>query len=179
MHFFHSSHKHCRLHLPTSDAICLVENGPSLAPNMLISRQLTDIEAVCLKDFLHMSRWLLVGTYVGFATVGVFVAWYMYTSFFGIDLSQDGHSTVTWHQLTHWNQCSQWKGFQVLIFSWFKPTEHSHPGKIPHSDTFQLGEVIASSCLCQQEMMHSATCGNLNALQKSVKADKPTSNTER
>lgn len=58
-------------------------------------------------------RWMLVGTYVGFATVGVFVTWYMYTSFFGIDLSQDGHSTVTWYQLSHWNQCEHWKGFQV------------------------------------------------------------------
>ena len=58
-------------------------------------------------------RWLLIGTYVGFATVGAFVAWYTSTTFLGIDLSQDGHSTVTWHQLTHWNQCQQWKGFEV------------------------------------------------------------------
>jgi Ca2+-transporting ATPase len=50
---------------------------------------------------------MLVGIYVGFATAGAFVSWYMYTNFMGIDLSQDGHSTVTWHQLTHWNQCSQ------------------------------------------------------------------------
>ena len=61
----------------------------------------------------QLCRWLLIGTYVGFATVGAFVAWYMYTNFLGIDLSQDGHSTVTWYQLTHWNQCSHWKGFQV------------------------------------------------------------------
>lgn len=56
---------------------------------------------------------MLVGTYVGFATVGAFASWYMYTSFLGIDLSQDGHSTVTWNQLTHWNQCEDWAGFQV------------------------------------------------------------------
>jgi len=34
-------------------------------------------------------------------------------------LSQDGHSTVTWYQLTHYTQCSQWKGFQVSICSVF------------------------------------------------------------
>ena len=62
-----------------------------------------------------MCRWLLVGTYVGFATVGAFVSWYMYTNFMGIDLSQDGHSTVTWYQLSHWNQCQEWKGFQVIL----------------------------------------------------------------
>lgn len=56
---------------------------------------------------------MLVGTYVGCATVGAFVAWYMFESFLGIDLSQDGHSTVTWYQLTHWNQCPTWKGFTV------------------------------------------------------------------
>lgn len=68
-------------------------------------------------------RWLLVGTYVGFATVGAFASWYMYTSFMGIDLSQDGHSTVTWHQLSHWNQCSEWKGFQVGFID-HQPTFH-------------------------------------------------------
>lgn len=54
-----------------------------------------------------------VGAYVGFATVGAFVAWYLFGSFAGIDLSQDGHTTVTWHQLTHWQQCESWKGFKV------------------------------------------------------------------
>ena len=58
-------------------------------------------------------RWLLVGTYVGFATVGAFVAWYMCEHFMGLDLSADGHSTVTWYQLTHWNQCSTWSNFHV------------------------------------------------------------------
>ena len=54
-----------------------------------------------------------MGTYVGFATVGAFVAWYMCHSFLGLDLSGDGHSTVTWYQLTHWNQCSSWSNFHV------------------------------------------------------------------
>ena len=45
--------------------------------------------------------------------VGAFASWYMYDSFMGIDLSKDGHSTVTWEQLTHWHDCSSWEGFKA------------------------------------------------------------------
>lgn len=58
-------------------------------------------------------RWMLVGLYVGGATVGIFVAWYMYGSVLGIDLTADGHSLVTWQQLSNWESCSTWEGFQV------------------------------------------------------------------
>ena len=58
-------------------------------------------------------RWMVVGFYVGFATVAAFAFWYMYDNVLGIDLSQDGHSIVTWYQLTHYNQCSDWPDFQV------------------------------------------------------------------
>lgn len=58
-------------------------------------------------------RWMVVGFYVGFATVAAFAFWYMFDNVLGIDLSQDGHSTVTWYQLTHYNQCSDWGNFQV------------------------------------------------------------------
>lgn len=58
-------------------------------------------------------RWMVVGFYVGFATVAAFAFWYMYDNVLGIDLSQDGHSTVTWQQLTNYGQCSQWEKFQV------------------------------------------------------------------
>lgn len=67
-------------------------------------------------------RWMVVGFYVGFATVAAFAFWYMFDNVLGVDLSQDGHSTVTWHQLTHYTQCSQWKGFQVSICS----VNHTH-----------------------------------------------------
>lgn len=58
-------------------------------------------------------RWMIVGFYVGFATVAAFAFWYMFDNVLGIDLSQDGHSTVTWHQLTHYGQCSEWGDFKV------------------------------------------------------------------
>lgn len=56
---------------------------------------------------------MLVGLYVGAATVGIFVAWYMYGSVLGIDLAADGHTTVTWAQLSNWESCATWTGFQV------------------------------------------------------------------
>ncbi|KAF3569918.1 hypothetical protein F2Q69_00058326 [Brassica cretica] len=44
----------------------------------------------------------VIGMYVGVATVGVFIIWYTHSSFMGIDLSQDGHSLVSYSQLAHW-----------------------------------------------------------------------------
>lgn len=35
----------------------------------------------------------------------------MYDRFMGIDLSRDGHSTVTWEQLTNWQSCREWGNF--------------------------------------------------------------------
>ncbi|KAK3250133.1 calcium-transporting ATPase [Cymbomonas tetramitiformis] len=62
-------------------------------------------------------RYMIVGLYVGFATVGGFAIWYTSDSFLGIDLSQDGHSVITWHQLTHWNECASWEGVTVSPWS--------------------------------------------------------------
>ena len=58
---------------------------------------------------------MLVGCYVGFATVGIFVAWYMYPSVLGLDLSHDGHTPVTYSQLSNWEECPTWAGFQVTL----------------------------------------------------------------
>ncbi len=58
-----------------------------------------------------------MGAYVGFATVGVFCAWYMYDSVLGIDLSGDGHTTVTWQQLRGWESCASWSpAFQASTY---------------------------------------------------------------
>ena len=58
-------------------------------------------------------RYMVIGAYVGFATVGVFVVWFCCDSFLGIDLTQDGHVPVTWYQLTHWEECPRWEGFNA------------------------------------------------------------------
>lgn len=57
-----------------------------------------------------MTRYIIVGLYVGFATVGSFVTWYTHgvgsEPFLGlIDLSKDGHSSVTFHELSNWEKC--------------------------------------------------------------------------
>lgn len=105
-------------------------------------------------------RYLVIGLYVGIATVGVFIIWYTHGSFFGIDLSGDGHTLVTYSQLSDWGHCPSWKGFQVTpftagnrIFSF-----DSNP-----CDYFQTGKVkamtLSLSVLVAIEMFNS-----LNAL---------------
>merc|ERR1719421_52355 len=51
-------------------------------------------------------RYMVVGVYVGLATVGVFAAWYTRTELFGIDFSGDGHTTVSFDHLASWNGCA-------------------------------------------------------------------------
>ncbi|KAF7818553.1 calcium-transporting ATPase 4, endoplasmic reticulum-type [Senna tora] len=62
-------------------------------------------------------RYLVIGMYVGIATVGIFVIWYTHGSFLGIDLNNDGHTLVTFSQLTNWDQCSSWKNFTASPFT--------------------------------------------------------------
>ncbi|XP_004493912.1 calcium-transporting ATPase 4, endoplasmic reticulum-type-like [Cicer arietinum] len=62
-------------------------------------------------------RYLVIGIYVGLATVGVFIIWYTHDSFLGIDLSGDGHTLVTYSQLANWGQCSSWKNFTASPFT--------------------------------------------------------------
>ena len=84
-------------------------------------------------------RYLVVGLYVGAATVGIFAVWYTRTEFWGIDLSQDGHTPVTWHQLTHWGECDNWKGFPGGKFTaggeqyTFTGCNYFHAGKVKAS----------------------------------------------
>lgn len=59
------------------------------------------------EDDTLLSRWVLirytvVGTYVGAATVGIFIYWYIFAE------TGDGHTLVTWYQLSHWGECPIW-----------------------------------------------------------------------
>lgn len=55
-------------------------------------------------------RFAIIGCYVGIATVGIFVFWYTMAN------SGDGHTLVTFNQLSSWTECPNWKGFKVNNF---------------------------------------------------------------
>ncbi|XAR60524.1 Calcium-transporting ATPase [Bertholletia excelsa] len=94
-------------------------------------------------------RYLVIGLYVGMATVGVFIIWYTHDSFFGIDLSGDGHSVVTYSQLANWGQCHSWESFSVnpfragsKIFEFEDPCDYFAMGKIK-ATTLSLSVLVA------------------------------------
>ncbi len=53
---------------------------------------------------------MVIGMYVGIATVGIFVYWYTMSE------SGDGHTLVTFAQLSHWTECPTWSDFKVNNF---------------------------------------------------------------
>jgi len=66
-------------------------------------------------DEALISRWTyirfaVIGCYVGCATVGIFAFWYCMAE------SGDGHTLVSFDQLTHWTECPTWQGFKVNNF---------------------------------------------------------------
>lgn len=104
-------------------------------------------------------RYLVIGLYVGIATVGIFIIWYTHGSFLGIDLSGDGHSLVTYSQLSNWGQCSSWENFTVTpftagnsVFSFDNPCDYFQTGKVK-------AMTLSLSVLVSIEMFNS-----LNAL---------------
>lgn len=48
---------------------------------------------------------------MGLATVGIFIYWYMY-----YDWANDGHTLVTFSQLSNWSECQNWENFAVSNF---------------------------------------------------------------
>lgn len=69
-----------------------------------------------LIDAWVLFRYLVIGLYVGLATVGIFAIWYTHESFLGISLAGDGHTLISFSQLRTWDQCSSWEGFKVSPF---------------------------------------------------------------
>ncbi|OVA18235.1 Cation-transporting P-type ATPase [Macleaya cordata] len=105
-------------------------------------------------------RYLVIGLYVGIATVGVFIIWFTHSSFLGIDLSGDGHTLVTYSQLSNWGQCPSWEGFKVSNFT---AGSQVYSFDANPCDYFQTGKVkamtLSLSVLVAIEMFNS-----LNAL---------------
>ncbi|KDO73014.1 hypothetical protein CISIN_1g001751mg [Citrus sinensis] len=95
-------------------------------------------------------RYLVIGFYVGVATVGIFVIWYTHDTFLGIDLSGDGHSLVTYNQLANWGRCHSWENFTASpftagnqVFNFDKdPCEYFQSGKVK-ATTLSLSVLVA------------------------------------
>ncbi|KAE9612265.1 hypothetical protein Lal_00022177 [Lupinus albus] len=95
-------------------------------------------------------RYMVVGMYVGLATVGVFIIWYTHGSFLGVDLSGDGHTLVTYNQLANWGQCPTWNNFTVSPFTAGarvlsfdnNPCNYFHAGKVK-ATTLSLSVLVA------------------------------------
>ena len=105
-------------------------------------------------------RYLIIGMYVGCATVGAFGIWFTQTSFMGLDLSGDGHSTVTFHQLTHWTECASWEGFTAAPWSAFGETRSfANPCDVFGTFGKAKASTLSLSVLVVIEMMNA-----LNAL---------------
>lgn len=102
----------------------------------------------------------MIGSYVGIATVGVFIVWFTQASFLGIDLVADGHTLVELSQLRNWGECSTWSNFTASPFtvSGGRTITFSNP-----CDYFSVGKVkamtLSLSVLVAIEMFNS-----LNAL---------------
>lgn len=106
-------------------------------------------------------RYLVIGSYVGIATVGIFILWYTQSSFMGIDLvHHDGHTLVELSQLRNWRECSTWSNFTVAPYTigGTRQITFSNP-----CDYFTTGKVkamtLSLSVLVAIEMFNS-----LNAL---------------
>ncbi|KAB1223977.1 Calcium-transporting ATPase 1, endoplasmic reticulum-type [Morella rubra] len=94
-------------------------------------------------------RYMVIGLYVGIATVGIFIIWYTHGSFLGINLSGDGHTLVTYSQLSNWGQCSTWTNFTASpftagnrILSFDDPCDYFHAGKVK-ATTLSLSVLVA------------------------------------
>ncbi|GLT79803.1 hypothetical protein SLA2020_512770 [Shorea laevis] len=113
-----------------------------------------------LINFWVLFRYLVIGSYVGIATVGIFILWYTQSSFMGINLVSDGHTLVELSQLRNWRQCSTWSNFTAAPYtvSGTRQITFSNP-----CDYFTTGKVkamtLSLSVLVAIEMFNS-----LNAL---------------
>jgi P-type Ca2+ transporter type 2C len=52
-------------------------------------------------------RYFVIGTYVGAATVGIFVYWYLFFE------SPDGHPLISYAKLSNWSECPSWTDFKL------------------------------------------------------------------
>lgn len=75
-------------------------------------------------------RYMVIGFYVGFATVGIFVYWYIF------DEAADAHTLVTFDHLMSWGKCAEWTDFKPSPYgglSFENPCTYFSSGKVKPS----------------------------------------------
>ncbi|KAJ0111317.1 hypothetical protein Patl1_00650 [Pistacia atlantica] len=95
-------------------------------------------------------RYLVIGSYVGIATVGVFILWYTQGSLMGISLVDDGHTLVSLFQLRNWGECPTWSNFTVSpymvgggrVITFSNPCDYFTIGKVK-AMTLSLSVLVA------------------------------------
>lgn len=98
---------------------------------------------------MHL-KWQVIGSYVGIATVGIFIIWYTQPSFMGLNLVSDGHTLVELSQLRNWGECSSWSNFTASPFmvaggrtiSFTNPCDYFSIGKVK-AMTLSLSVLVA------------------------------------
>merc|ERR1712176_1383908 len=124
----------------------LVTDGPPATalgfnpPDKLIMKRLPrSSDDVLITNWVFF-RYMVVGIYVGFACVAVFAYWYMYYEWSG-----DGHTLITFYQLSNWSKCSEWTDFQVANFDGMdfsdNPCRYFTDGKVTAS-TLSLSVLV-------------------------------------
>ncbi len=103
-------------------------------------------------------RYFVVGTYIGAAAIAIFVHWYLFMD------NGDGHSTISFFQLTGWSECPSWPADQKAFKTMpgFSPTngpcEYFFAGKATAS-TLSLTVLIvcelfnALNCLSEHSLV--------------------------
>jgi Ca2+-transporting ATPase len=84
-------------------------------------------------------RYLVVGTYVGFAVVGIFIYWFCYD-----DAAVDGHTLVTLSQLMGWGDCGKGYSLKPVKLTFLSMDENNAMSKDACS-YFTTGKVKAST----------------------------------
>lgn len=91
----------------------------------------------------------MIGSYVGAATVGVFILWYTQPSFMGINLTTDGHTLISLAELRTWGECPTWADFSPepflagdRVISFTEPCDYFTVGKVK-ATTLSLSVLVA------------------------------------
>jgi len=108
-----------------------------------------------------LTRYTIIGLYVGFATVGIFAYWYI-----SYDWSEYGHPLVTFSQLANWGKCSKFEEMEMPYapnFTTWAESGYGFDYNAAPCDYFTKGKTTAStlslSVLVVIEMLNA-----LNAL---------------